>query len=72
MLSLALTINVVSSYLTPQISTGESNDVFHVKWDNLNKITTNVHGSNIVNSTGGIMIQENQRVYEASLMEYRV
>ena len=32
--------------------------VFHVEWDNLNKITTNVHGSNVVNSTGGIMIQE--------------
>ena len=55
---MAKAINEVSSYLTPQIITGESNDVFHLEWDNLNKITTNVHGSNIVDSTGGIMIQE--------------
>ncbi len=34
------------------------NEVFHVEWDNLNKITTIIHGSNVVNSTGGIMIQE--------------
>ena len=37
---------------------GESNKVFHSEWDNLNKITTNIHGSNVVNSAGGIMIQE--------------
>ncbi|KAG1715021.1 Cystic fibrosis transmembrane conductance regulator [Nymphon striatum] len=35
------------SSLTPQITTGEDNEVFHVEWDNLNKITTNVHGSNV-------------------------
>ncbi len=31
---------------------------FHSEWDNLNRITTNVHGSNVVNRAGGIMIQE--------------
>ncbi|KAG1666825.1 PIN2/TERF1-interacting telomerase inhibitor 1 [Nymphon striatum] len=56
--ALAEAIDDVSSSLIPQITTGEDNEVFHVEWDNLNKITTNVHGSNMVNSTGGIMIQE--------------
>ncbi|KAG1682474.1 hypothetical protein GQR58_010998 [Nymphon striatum] len=56
--ALAEAIDDVSSSLTPQITTGEDNEVFHVEWDNLNKITANVHGSNVVNSTGGIMIQE--------------
>jgi hypothetical protein len=56
--ALAKAIDEVSSSLTPQIITGEGNDVFHTEWDNLNKITTNIHGSNVVNSTGGIMIQE--------------
>ncbi|KAG1668503.1 hypothetical protein GQR58_017845 [Nymphon striatum] len=56
--ALAEAIDDVSSSLTPQIATGEDNKVFHVEWDNLNKITTNVHGSNVVNSTGRIMIQE--------------
>lgn len=51
-------LDKVSSSLTPQFATGEDNEVFHVEWDNLNKITTNVHGPNVVNSTGGIMIQE--------------
>lgn len=49
-------LDKVSSSLTPQFATGEDNEVFHVEWDNLNKITTNVHGPNVVNSTGGIMI----------------
>ncbi len=48
----------VSTYLTPQIVTGEGNVVFHCEWDNLNKTTTNVYGNNIVNSAGGIMLQE--------------
>ncbi|XP_068233918.1 uncharacterized protein [Palaemon carinicauda] len=56
--ALAEAIDDVSSSLTPQIAIGEDNVVFHVEWDNLNKITTNFHGSNVVNSTGGIMIQE--------------
>jgi hypothetical protein len=54
----AKAIEEVSTYLSPQIVTYEGNLVFHCEWDNLNKITTNVHGSNVVNSAGGIMIQE--------------
>ena len=56
--ALAEAIDDVSSFLTPQIATGEDNEVFHVEWDNLNKINANHDGSNVVNSTGGIMIQE--------------
>ena len=37
---------------------GVNNKVFHLEWDNLNKFTTNIHGNNAVNHTGGIMIQE--------------
>ena len=48
----------VSTFLTPEIVTGDGNVVFHCEWDNLNKTITNVHGSNIVNSAGGIMVQE--------------
>ena len=47
-----------SIVITPNIAMGEGNAVFHVKWDNVKKILTNMHGSSIVNSTGGIMIQE--------------
>ena len=54
----------VSTHLTPQIITGEGNLVFHCEWDNLNKITTNVLGNNIVNSAGGIMIQEVKTGFE--------
>ena len=32
--------------------------VLHGEWDNLNKILTNVTGSNTVNSAAGIMLQE--------------
>ena len=56
--ALAKALDEVSTSLTPQIITGEGNEVFHLEWDNMNKITTNIHGSNVVNSTGGIMIQE--------------
>lgn len=54
----------MSTYLTPQIVTGEGNALFHCEWDNLNKILTNVHGSNIVNSAAGIMIQEINPEYQ--------
>ena len=63
---LAKALNESSSLLTPQIITGEGNLVFHCEWDNLNKITTNVHGNNIVNSAGGIMVQEVKQGYESS------
>lgn len=56
--ALAKALDEKSSHLTPQIIKGEGNIVFHCEWDNLNKTTTNVHGTNIVNSAGGIMIQE--------------
>ena len=29
-----------------------------MEWDNLNVLTTSIHGSNVVNSTGRIMIQK--------------
>ena len=56
--ALANALDEVSTYLTPQTVTGEGNLLFHCEWDNLNKTTTNVHGSNIVNSASGIMIQD--------------
>ena len=56
--ALAKALDEVSTSITPQIITGEGNAVFHLEWDNMNKTTTNIHGSNVVNSTGGIMIQE--------------
>ena len=43
---------------------GEGNLVFHCEWDNLNKIKTNVFGNNVVNSAGGIMIQEVKTGFE--------
>ena len=56
--SIAKALEDKSTHLTPQIVCGEGNIVFHSEWNNLNKITTNIHGSNVVNSAGGIMIQE--------------
>ena len=64
--ALAKALAEVSTNLTPQIITGEGNDVFHLEWDNMNKITTNIHGSNVVNSTGGIMIQEVKPDFDAT------
>ena len=55
---LAKALEEVSSLLSPQIVTGGSNEVFHMEWGNINKVRTNIHGSNVVNSTGEIMIQE--------------
>jgi hypothetical protein len=56
--ALSNALDEVSTCITPQIITGAGNEVFHLEWDNMNKLTTNIHGSNVVNSTGGIMIQE--------------
>ena len=64
--SLAKALDEVSINLTQQIITGEGNDVFHLEWDNLNKVTTNIHDSNVVNSTGGIMIQEVKHGFDAT------
>ena len=54
----------VSTNLIPQIIIGEGNALFHCEWDNLNKVLTNVQGSNVVNSAGGIMIQETNPCFE--------
>ena len=64
--ALAKALDEVSTYLTPQIVTGKGNIVFHCEWDNLNNTTTSVHGSNIVNSAGGIMVQEVRPGFETS------
>ena len=61
---LAKALDEVSTNLTLQILIGEGNYVFHLEWDNLNKVTTNIHGSNTVNSTGGIMIQEDKHGFD--------
>ena len=54
-----------STHITPNIFVGERNSVFHVERDNLNKMLTNIHGNSIVNSTGGMMIQEVKGDYVA-------
>ena len=64
--ALAKAQDTVSTYLTPHIVTGEGNVVFHCEWDNLKKTTTNAHGNNIVNSAGGIMLQEIKPGFESS------
>ncbi|KAI4827603.1 hypothetical protein KUCAC02_030988 [Chaenocephalus aceratus] len=64
--ALAKVLDKVSSYRTPAIVIGEGNLVFHCEWDNLNKTTTSVHGSNIVNSAGGIMVQEIKPGFESN------
>ena len=51
----------ISSLITSQITIGENNKVLQLDWDNLNKVTTNIHGNNVVNHTGGIMIQKGHR-----------
>ena len=51
-------LDETSTFLTPQIAKGKGNILFHSESDNLNKILTNVHGHNVVNSAGGIMVQE--------------
>ena len=58
---MAMGLKDVSSLLTSQIVRGENNEVFHMEWNNLNKVTTNIHGNNVVNHTGGIMIQKVKR-----------
>ena len=46
----------VSTYLMPQIVTGEGNIGFHCEWDNLNMTTTSVHDTPLVSSSGGIIL----------------
>ena len=45
----------VSTYLMPQLVTGEGNIGFHCERDKLNRTTTSVHDNTIVNSSSGIM-----------------
>lgn len=56
-------------HLTPQIVTEVCNEVFHYEWDNLNKMTTNAHGSHIVKNAGVIMLQEINIGFESSNKE---
>ena len=56
--AIAYALKGVNIYLTPQIVSGESNEVFHNEWDKLNKILTNATGSNVVNSAAGIILEE--------------
>ena len=67
--ALAKALDEASTSLTPQIITGEGNKVFHLEWDNMNKITTNIHCSNVVNSTGGIMIQEVKQGFNVNVKD---
>ena len=55
---MAFGLEEANSYLTPQIASGESNEVFCNEWDNLNEILTNVTVSHVVNSAAGIVLQE--------------
>jgi len=64
--AIAKALDKVSTTLIPQIIKGEGNEVFHFEWDNMNIITTNIHGSNVVNSTAGIMIQEVKSGFSAT------
>ena len=56
--AMAYALEEAKSYLTPQIVSGESNEVFRNERDNLNEILINVIVSNVVNSAVGIMLQE--------------
>jgi len=56
--ALAKALDQSSTRLTPQIVRGERNSLFHSEWDNYNQRLTGIHGSNGVNASAGIMIQE--------------
>ena len=63
--ALAKTQDEISTYLPPQIVTGEGNIVFHCEWDNLNRTNRKVHGNIIVNNGDGIMLQEVESGFES-------
>ena len=48
---MAMTLEDISSLVTSQIVTRENKEAFHMEWDNLNKVTCNIHGNNVVNHT---------------------
>ena len=56
--AMAKALEETSTYLTHQIVSADGNEVFHSEWDNLNKIHTNITGSNVVNSAADIILQE--------------
>ena len=53
---MAKAIDEADTYLTLQIVTGKHNLVFHSKWENLNKVLTDVTGRNFAKSAAGIML----------------
>ena len=57
------------TYLTPQIVTAKDNLLFHSERDNVNKIFTNVTGSNVVNSAAGTMVQEQKNETTSSVWQ---
>lgn len=61
--ALANTLDEVSTSLTLHIITSE---MFHLEWDNMNKITTTIHGSNVVNNMGGIVIRKVKPGFDVS------
>ena len=56
--ALAEALDNTSTHLTAHFVIGDSNLVFHSEWENLRKATTNLTGSNVVNSAAGVMLQE--------------
>ena len=66
-----MTLEDESSLVICQIVIGEKNEVFHMDWDNLNKVTTNIHGNNVDNHTGCIMIQKINRDIDMNSIQFR-
>ena len=62
--ALAEALDNSSTHLTSHIVIVDSNLVFHSEWVNPNKITTNLTGSNVVNSAAGIMLQKVKHGFE--------
>lgn len=52
----------IAKALTPHIVKGTGNEVFHFEWDNMNKITTNIHGSNVINSTAALSVYKRNTI----------
>lgn len=43
--TMTMVLEDVSGLVTSQIVSGKNKDVFHMEYDNLNKVTTNTHGN---------------------------
>lgn len=48
----------MSTLYTPQTFTGDVTVVVHSEWVYLNESTSSIHGNNIVNNDGGIILKE--------------